>query len=236
MKNPNNMHYKIINGGNDTKDKVFLLSDEEVYNPDYGLAEGKDEEVFLGSSFARLRRNTAYSVSIYNKLNIGKDISGSHIVGDTDRWWLRSPGFGGCALFTYAGGSVWFEGMNVEEFYGICPAIHLDLSDDSIWSYAGSVNEDEVTVFGTERYSKIDDNKKLKQIDIGKNINKIGKQAFYKCKNLKKLVIRSKKLTSKNVGSSTFKGVNKNVEVYVPERKINSYKKLLKKKGLKKKW
>lgn len=79
-------------------------------------------------------------------------------------------------------------------------------------------------------------NKKLKQIDIGKNIKKIGKQAFYNCKKLNKLVIRSKKLTNKNVGSNTFKGVNKNVRVFVPESKINSYMKLLKKKGLKKDW
>lgn len=79
-------------------------------------------------------------------------------------------------------------------------------------------------------------NKKLKQIDIGKNIKKIGKQAFYNCKKLNKLVIRSKKLTNKNVGSNTFKGVNKNVRVFVPESKINSYMKLLKKKGLKKNW
>lgn len=52
-------------------------------------------------------------------------------------------------------------------------------------------------------------NVKLKKLTIGKNVKTIGKQAFYGCKNLKRITVKSKKLTSKNVGAKAFKGVSK---------------------------
>ena len=75
------------------------------------------------------------------------------------------------------------------------------------------------------------DNKKIKQITIGKNIKKIGKNAFKNCKNLKKIVIKTKNLTSKNVGKNVFKGISKKAVIKVPKAKVKAYKKLIIEKG-----
>ncbi len=70
-------------------------------------------------------------------------------------------------------------------------------------------------------------NKKLKSVVIGKNVTKIGANAFNGCKNLKKITIKSAKL--KSVGKNAIKGINKKAVIKVPKAKIKSYKKLFKK-------
>lgn len=73
-------------------------------------------------------------------------------------------------------------------------------------------------------------NKKVKTLTIGKNTVKIGKGAFQNCKNLKKIVIKSKKL--KKIGSNAFKGISKKAVVKVPKSKKKLYTKLLRASGL----
>ena len=75
-------------------------------------------------------------------------------------------------------------------------------------------------------------NSKVTKIIIGKNVTKIGKKAFSKCKKLKLLVIKSRKLKAKNVAKNAFKGITKKTTVKVPKLKIKAYRKLLRKKGL----
>ena len=75
-------------------------------------------------------------------------------------------------------------------------------------------------------------NNKVTKIIIGKNITKIGKKAFSKCKKLKLLVIKSRKLKTKNVAKDAFKGITKKTTVKVPKSKMKEYRKLLRKKGL----
>ncbi len=48
---------------------------------------------------------------------------------------------------------------------------------------------------------------------IGKNVRTIGDKAFFKCKNLKKVVIRSKSLKSKGIGRKAFKGIPAKVKI-----------------------
>ncbi|HBZ65073.1 MAG TPA: hypothetical protein DEO89_11030 [Lachnospiraceae bacterium] len=86
-----------------------------------------------------------------------------------------------------------------------------------------------VTAVSDKAFKK---NNKVTKIIIGKNITKIGKKAFYKCKKLKLLVIKSRKLKAKNVAKSAFKGITKKTTVKVPKSKIKEYRKLLRKKGL----
>ena len=74
-------------------------------------------------------------------------------------------------------------------------------------------------------------NKKLKKVVIGSQVTKIGANAFSGAKNLKTITIKSKSL--KSVGKNAFKGINKNCKIKVPAKKLNSYKKLLSKKGQK---
>lgn len=75
------------------------------------------------------------------------------------------------------------------------------------------------------------DNKKLKKVTIGKNVSKINSSAFYGCKNLKTVTIKSTQL--KTVGKNAFKGVNAKAKIKVPKSRLKSYKKLFAKKGQK---
>ena len=75
---------------------------------------------------------------------------------------------------------------------------------------------------------------KLTTVTIGKNVKSIGAKAFYKCKALKKITIKTKKLTKKTVGSKAFTGINKKAVIKSPKAKKATYKKILLKKGMKK--
>lgn len=69
-------------------------------------------------------------------------------------------------------------------------------------------------------------NSKIKKVTIGKNVKKIGKQAFYKCKKLNRVTIKSSKITK--IGSKAFYGTAKKLTVKAPKSKVSKYKKLLK--------
>mgnify|MGYP004603720391 CR=1 FL=1 len=88
-----------------------------------------------------------------------------------------------------------------------------------------------VTDIATDAFKN---NKKVTNIKIGKNITKIGKNAFKNCKNLKKITITSTKLTKKSIGKNAFKGTNGKLVVKVPKNKKKEYAKFLKAKGNKK--
>lgn len=77
--------------------------------------------------------------------------------------------------------------------------------------------------------------KKLKKVTIEVNIASIGKQAFKGCAKLNNITIKTTKLTSKKVGSQAFKGINAKATIKVPKKKLASYKKILKAKGVGKK-
>lgn len=66
--------------------------------------------------------------------------------------------------------------------------------------------------------------KKLKKVTVGTNVISIGKNAFKGCKNLKKVVIASKKL--KTVGNNAIKGIHKKAVITCPSSKVKKYKKL----------
>lgn len=85
-----------------------------------------------------------------------------------------------------------------------------------------------VTAIGNNAFKS---NKNLLKVEIGKNINSIGENAFSSCKNLKNIVIKSNKLTAGSVGKNAFKGINSNVIIKVPKKKINAYKKIIKAAG-----
>lgn len=76
-------------------------------------------------------------------------------------------------------------------------------------------------------------NKKIKKLTIGKNVTTIGKNAFYKCKNLKTIIIKTVEL--KSVGKNAIKGINSKATIKVPKKQLKVYKKLFgKKTGFKK--
>lgn len=71
---------------------------------------------------------------------------------------------------------------------------------------------------------------KLKKVTIkSKKLTQIGSKAFAGCKKLKSITIKSKKL--KKAGKNAFKGIYKKAVIKVPSAKLKAYKKLLAKKG-----
>ena len=74
---------------------------------------------------------------------------------------------------------------------------------------------------------------RVKKAVISEDITKIGKKAFYNCKNLTKITIKTEHLTKSSVGTNAFKGLNAKAVITVPKQKLDSYKTILKSKGLK---
>ena len=89
-----------------------------------------------------------------------------------------------------------------------------------------------VTSIGNKAFYKCS---RLTKITIPSKVKKIGKQAFYNCKRLKNITIKTSKLTSGRVGSKAFKGIHSKAVIKVPKKKLKSYKKLLRAKGIGKK-
>lgn len=85
-----------------------------------------------------------------------------------------------------------------------------------------------VTAIGAKAFNG---NKKLKKVTIGANIKKISNNAFFKCKSLKMVTIKSVLLTKKTANKKAFKGVNKKMVIKVPKKVKKAYVKIFK--GLK---
>jgi hypothetical protein len=120
-------------GGKNTSDQVYLLSIEELRNPAYGFTSS------TGSVNTRKAVNTAYTAD-------GGEIGSSDMssAGSTDHWWLRSPGYDNrVASYVTNIGYVLTSGLDVsDDRIAVRPALHLDLSSVSSWSYAGIVTSD----------------------------------------------------------------------------------------------
>ncbi|MFR7414377.1 MAG: cohesin domain-containing protein [Anaerobutyricum hallii] len=76
---------------------------------------------------------------------------------------------------------------------------------------------------------------KIKTVVIPSTVRKIGKEAFAKCKNLKKITIKTTYLSSKKVGANAFKGIHAKATIKVPKKQKKAYQKLLKARGVGKK-
>lgn len=114
-------------GGNNTRDKLYLLSIEEAMNPQYGFTDS------TASTDTRKAINTAYTA--------GK--SGMSSAGSSDWWWLRSPGkYTDWTADVRYDGYLDRDGWDVDDYYSaVRPALHLNLSSSSsLYSYAGTVS------------------------------------------------------------------------------------------------
>lgn len=77
-------------------------------------------------------------------------------------------------------------------------------------------------------------NKRVKKVSLGSRVDKIGKEAFANCRNIKVLYIYSPRLKASDIGENAFKGINKRVKISVPKAKMKEYKELFLEKGLSK--
>ena len=100
-------------GGENTNDKIFLLSIAEAQNSSY-----------FADDNSRIATNTAYVA------DGGKIDGGMSVVGEADYWWLRSPGNDAYdAAYVYYDGGVSSRGRDVS--YGsaaVRPAFNLNLN------------------------------------------------------------------------------------------------------------
>ena len=71
--------------------------------------------------------------------------------------------------------------------------------------------------------------KYLKSVTIGKNVKEIGSRAFYGCKNLNKLTIKTQKLST--VSTRAIKGIRSRAVIRVPKGKVNAYRRLFSQAG-----
>ena len=85
-----------------------------------------------------------------------------------------------------------------------------------------------VTSIGAKAFNG---NKKLTKVTIGINIKKISNNAFFKCKSLKTVTIKSVLLTKKTASKRAFKDVGKKMVIKVPKKMKKVYVKIFK--GLK---
>ena len=144
--NDNNIYYGTA-GGKNTSDKVFLLSESEVYNTDiaagYGFINDYNVEYATYDEAKRSRCSTYasamgtcrsyYTTTGYTKYN-----------GDV-WWWLRSPGYdnSSAAIVVDNGYVSGFCSDNVSyNSVGVRPALHLNLASTNLYSYAGTVCSD----------------------------------------------------------------------------------------------
>lgn len=96
-------------------------------------------------------------------------------------------------------------------------------------SIPATITANGVTYKVTSIASKaVANNKKIKSVTIGSNVKKISKNAFYKCKNLKKVTLKTTVLTKKTASKASFKSVNKKLTIKAPKSVKKSYKKIFK--------
>ena len=77
-------------------------------------------------------------------------------------------------------------------------------------------------------------NRRVTKVSLGSRVDKIGKEAFANCRNIKVLYIYSPRLKASDIGENAFKGINKGVKISVPKAKMKEYKELFREKGLSK--
>ena len=115
--NQDNPYYG-AEGGNNTSDKIFLLSLSEV-------SEQQDDEKYgFSDDEMRACENSDFSKNVY-------------------WWWLRSPGYYSLSA-AGVGSDGWVDddGYSVHRYDGVRPALHLNLSSSNLFSYAGTVSSD----------------------------------------------------------------------------------------------
>ena len=63
----------------------------------------------------------------------------------------------------------------------------------------------------------------LSSITISETVSRIGKQAFYNCKNLRTVIIKTGVLSNKTIGEKAFAGTYKKLTVKVPAKQLEYY-------------
>lgn len=140
--NDNNI-FNGTDGGNATSDKVFLLSESEVYHTGTAAKYGFAKSIYDYSTCDEARRSRcstyAYAMGTYRESSTSASYKKYK---ENTWWWLRSPGYYSVlASRVKVDGQVDKYGVGVHFSYeGIRPVLHLNLSSTNLYSYAGTVS------------------------------------------------------------------------------------------------
>ncbi len=213
-------------GGNDTTDKIYLPSIEEMVNTSYGFGSDENEgdtRKTASTDYAKAEEGLAW------------------VSSDTDVYWLRSQGSKkGCPAIVgqFGNGVILKETSNASTGrLGVRPVMHVNLSDTSLWSYAGQVTPKGVVLPDKEDISASPSpeptkdpeptmqppaNTQKPQATVKPKVKKPGKPAIKKLRNKK-----GKKVTvtlSKKVSGATGYQVAYAVKASMKGQKKKSFK------------
>lgn len=150
-----------VDGGNDTIDKVYLPSIEEITDTSYGFdtqqgfRDSSDWEKYrLSQTIAST--NTTYAMAQGAKRYEESEARDEYpfekrAVGSTYYWWLRSPGWSERASAIVLIGIVSTSGAEHNDRYGVRPVLHLNLSKTSLWTKGEPVSAE------NDGYAKMDE-------------------------------------------------------------------------------
>lgn len=120
-------------GGNDTRDKIYLLSEKEICSTEaarkYGFKVERDIE-----DEARRSKYSNYTYAM------GTGQSTEEGCKNLCSWWLRSPSINDVAIFTEKRGNLSDCSWGYDFGIAIRPVLYLDISDSSAYTYAGIVS------------------------------------------------------------------------------------------------
>ena len=167
--NENNPVYD-IDGGNDTEDKVYMLSVSEASDVLYGFNSN-----FRTESKTREAKNTEYA----------KQGGASVSTRGIGWWWMRTPGCSSSsASIVSSNGCGGYDVSNgvYSTSIAVRPALHINLSNINLWSYAGTVASDGTVTDATKGnmdrfnvgFNYVSDDKWTEDIWGEKNVDVIG--------------------------------------------------------------
>ena len=138
LSNVINEDYKDTDGGNNTQDRIFLLSMSEAENEKYGFVNDLSRG---GINTEYTKGRGAYTYH-YNPRIVWSVSSESKLYDENGYWWLRSPGWNSqkAAVIDYDGSIVISEAAN-DNNNTVRPCLHLNIAS-AVWSYAGTVSSD----------------------------------------------------------------------------------------------
>lgn len=256
--NDDNIEYG-TEGGNNTNDKVFLLSEAEVYTDSalsYGFVLDPDT-----CDEARRSKSSTYAKAMGTWSCTLSDSRGNCY------WWLRSSGYtADNASSVHSYGYIYSYINNYDYIMDtVRPALHLNLSSSNLYSYAGTVCSDEMvnkeevtsqeetsteqitreqtttsnqpTVLNTENTSEVKQNISNSKLSVEKLINKNNASIAKLVAKKKALKVTWKKKAGVNgyqLQYSTSKKFKKAKTVTIKKAKTTS--KIIKKLKAKKKY
>lgn len=123
--------------GNDTKDKIYLLSVKEARDSKYGFSSDNARRYYNSPNYTFVGGRSGAN----GKIGVGQEIGYA--------WWTRTSGQEYSGRYVYPVSVGLYGGIETQgcwadsEGFGVRPAMHVDLSKiEGLWKYAGTVTSD----------------------------------------------------------------------------------------------